>query len=536
MKTILKLCILGWGFNFITAQTIRVEPSAILFPPTYEVNIDSQIVTFYNDDLYPVEIEKVDIFNIYDEFVFFPDMVNFTIYPSDSQKVKIYFKPNQNIFYNSEILFKTKSLHDNLVYGTIRLDVRGQGKFINPYYNSTENLIEEDLKTALKNLIHLGFVSQGYSQRILMFSTFDNWKVNGRGSPNDKVECVYTGRTIENYPMNTDSLINSPWNFNTEHVFPQSFFNQSEPMRSDFFHLFPTDENINNTRGNLPYGWVSNPTGQSNGCKWNSTHFEPRDEFKGTAARALMYFVLKYQDYNNFFAPQENELRAWHFNFPPNSIEKKRCNDIYAYQQNRNPFIDYPQLLKRITKIIGFSSQPISYQWFCDTLIDFGLRPYGQDWYYNFVIINSGNQNLYFNNIHINHPDIQILKGQNDTIITPNEALTIQLKINAQQPVQALLSIYITELAFELKIPVIYHSTTTIANNQPLLNPITIYPNPCNKQFTTEPSVQNIRCWDVVGKEYLLQPINGKWSCEDCKSGIYFLQIHNHYQKLIISE
>lgn len=528
------LFILGAFHSF--AQPLRLSTTQLTFPPCYEVNKDSQIVTFYNDNSFPVEVSHVGLYTIYDDLVFYPNIANFIVNPSDSQQVKIFFEPKQNIYYNTEILFKTYSLSDNLFYGTLRLDVRGQGKFINPYYNTTENLIEEDLKLALKNRINLGFSSQGYSQRILMFSTFDNWKVNGRGSSVDKVECVYTGRIIENYPMNTGTLVNSPWNFNTEHVFPQSFFSQNEPMRSDFFHLFPTDENINNTRGNLPFDWVSNPTGQSNGCKWNSTHFEPRDAFKGTAARALMYFYLKYQDYSGFFAPQENVLRQWHFLFPPDNIEKKRCADIYTYQQNRNPFIDYPQFLKRITKLSSFSAQPISYQWLSlDTIIDFGNRTLGSDWYYDFVIVNSGNQDFIFQNIQVTNNQVQFIQGNSDTTLAPGEALTIRLKINSLQPIQDELKIYFPQLSFEWKVPIVYHSTTQLyqLNSTKIYK---IYPNPSSKTFSIEPKTQHLRCFNNWGQEMILKNYGQFWECENCSDGMYLLQIDNQFLKIIINE
>jgi hypothetical protein len=307
-------------------------------------------------------------------------------------------------------------------------------------------------------------------------------------------------------------------------------------MRSDFFHLFPTDENINNTRGNLPFDWVFNPTGQSNGCKWNATHFEPRDAFKGTAARALMYFVLKYQDYNNFFAPQENTLRQWHFLFPPDNIEKKRCADIYTYQQNRNPFIDYPQFLKRITKLSTFSTQPISYQWlYLDSLIDFGSRPYNNNWYYDFVIINSGNQDCIFQNIQVSHPDLEIVEGKNDTLIIPGEALTIRIKVNAQQALQDQLKIYMPQLGFELKVPIIYQNPTLLNEKiSPTL--YKIYPNPNPKIFSIEPPTQNVRCFNNLGKPIPLTYQNNLWKCQDCAPGIYLLQIENWYQKIIITE
>ena len=49
--------------------------------------------------------------------------------------------------------------------------------------------------------------------------------------------------------------------FNTEHTFPQSFFSQNLPMRSDLFHIFPTLATANSERANFPFGVVSQASG-----------------------------------------------------------------------------------------------------------------------------------------------------------------------------------------------------------------------------------------------------------------------------------
>lgn len=76
-----------------------------------------------------------------------------------------------------------------------------------------------------------------------MFETIDDYG-------GDTIECVYTGRKIR--ATNRTEAQNQ--NFNTEHTWPQSFFNELEPMRSDLYHLYPTDETANNVRSNFDFG------------------------------------------------------------------------------------------------------------------------------------------------------------------------------------------------------------------------------------------------------------------------------------------
>ena len=224
------------------------------------------------------------------------------------------------------------------------------------YYKQTRNLWDNALKQKLKQIITANHVTLSYSAaRDKMFMNIDNWRVNGRGSSSNKIECVYTGRTIQGYSSRYDAQNQG---FNTEHTFPQSKFGGGNPMRSDLFHLFPTDAGANSARGNLPFGEVTTPTWSSGGSKKDYNHFEPRDAQKGPAARALFYFVVRYQDYSGFVAPQESLLRTWHKVFPPNAVEKRRNQDIYAIQHNRNPFIDHPEFVDRIYSITGSSTRP----------------------------------------------------------------------------------------------------------------------------------------------------------------------------------
>lgn len=259
-----------------------------------------------------------------------------------SNQVQVSFAPKQNVQHSGLCLVES----ENSVVSIVELT--GQGTFSNSYYSSTRNKSEEALKTALNTLLNNGTVSLGYNRaRDNMYSSIDN--VGG------KVECVYTGKKAT---FNTRSGANGA-GFNCEHTYPQGFFSSVDPEKSDIHHLFPTTTTSNSRRGNDEFGVVSNASWQDGGSKSGGRKFEPRDVHKGAVARSMMYFVLRHGDFNDngtpFLSKQESVLRQWHTTFAVSQKEKDRNDAIFALQKNRSPFVDYPQLLNRISKISGNS-------------------------------------------------------------------------------------------------------------------------------------------------------------------------------------
>jgi hypothetical protein len=260
----------------------------------------------------------------------------------------LHLQPVQNMLHTATLYFSTYFGSDK------RRDVSGacilqfQGKYSEAYYAPTQNKSEEALKQALSTLLANGYTGLSYNAaRDAMYSSLDN--VGG------EVECVYTGAKAA-FNSRAGATSNG---FDCEHTFPQGFFNQVLPERSDIHHLFPTTSASNNKRGNDPFGVVSNPSWSVGGSKWSSGVFEPRDPQKGRTARAMLYFVLRYRDYNNFLAPQESILRNWHLTHLPTVSEKQRNSGIYALQKNRNPLVDYPRMIDRITSVAGTSVAPV---------------------------------------------------------------------------------------------------------------------------------------------------------------------------------
>lgn len=158
--------------------------------------------------------------------------------------------------------------------------------------------------------------------------------------------------------------------YNREHSWPQSWFGGSIlPMHTDLFHIYPTDGYVNNRRGNYPFGKVGTATWTSmNGSKvgnnisagYSGVVFEPIDAYKGDFARSFFYMSVRYygEDSNWPGSPQTNGsqlkpwalalLMQWHENDPVSEKEINRNNAVYAIQQNRNPFIDYPEFATAI--------------------------------------------------------------------------------------------------------------------------------------------------------------------------------------------
>ena len=152
--------------------------------------------------------------------------------------------------------------------------------------------------------------------------------------------------------------------YNREHSFPKSWFGNNSPMKTDIFHIYPTDGYVNGRRSNFPFGEVSNPTWTSqNGSKlgpnttsgYSGKVFEPIDEYKGDFARTYFYMATRYygEDGNwpgsamvNGAEPKPWALALlyqWHIQDTVSLKEINRNNDVYGIQNNRNPYIDHPE-------------------------------------------------------------------------------------------------------------------------------------------------------------------------------------------------
>ncbi len=236
------------------------------------------------------------------------------------------------------------------------------------YYDNAIGKTGTAMQLALHNIIK-GHTSIGYGAVPAAHQTTD-------AKPNGKVWDIYSdipgGTPPYEFTFITDKCGTYQHEgdcYNREHSFPQSWFNKSEPMKSDLFHVYPTDGKVNGMRSSYPYGEVSNPTWTSlNGSKlgpntsagYTGKVFEPIDAYKGDLARTYFYMAVRYylQDngWKNNAAVNGSQMKIWELNLLyqwnlQDTVSQKeidRNNAIYSIQHNRNPFIDHPEWIDSI--------------------------------------------------------------------------------------------------------------------------------------------------------------------------------------------
>lgn len=290
---------------------------------------------------------------------------------NDSIKLTVSFQPMQNVNYHT-VVFIVIQNQTTVERFSIPLVLTGRAAFPDSRYAFSENQWGEDLKTSLNKFVSSNVTSDYKTARTAMFGTIDN--VNG------EVECIYTGRKLActGIPdVNTT-------HFNNEHTWPQAYGAQDPPENSDIFHMRPTYEPANSARANYPYGYVVT-VGKydENGSRlgkdqYDNTVFEVRPEKRGDIARGIFYFALRYGNKTNsnnqpfLDTLQYGILKEWNANDMPDESEKARNNAIENFQKNRNPFIDYPQFIDRLSLINKFSIPALKYT--CDTNVIFNLQ------------------------------------------------------------------------------------------------------------------------------------------------------------------
>jgi len=282
------------------------------------------------------------------------------------------------------------------------------------YYNSATGS-GYTLKTQLHTIIKNSHNPQSYAEIWPLYTQAafrDNFFENNGSlldmyseNPNGVDAYEYTNTSEQCGNISTEGSC-----YNREHLVPQSLYNDQLPMRADVHHVVPSDGKVNGWRDSYPFGVVS---GTSNPCNAGATNtpchttngskkgnnlnsgysagysgivFEPIDAFKGDIARALFYFIARYEDqivgfyndnssffkdamngtsnqvFNNTFL---NILITWHLQDPVSAKEIAINNAVYNHQSNRNPFIDTPGYVCQIwsTQCQALSNEVINTDW-----------------------------------------------------------------------------------------------------------------------------------------------------------------------------
>lgn len=171
------------------------------------------------------------------------------------------------------------------------------------------------------------------------------------------VKDLYCGKIFNEKIGVGKMMIPDSTHMNCEHTWPQSKFNKkmnSQMQKSDLHHLYPVFSPANSARSNYIFAEVDGQVFRGD-CKISKTgyaldtnirSFEPPNSHKGNVARSLFYFSIRYK--LSISKIEESYLRTWHQQDPVDQFERKRNDIIEKIQKNRNPFIDFPNMVEEI--------------------------------------------------------------------------------------------------------------------------------------------------------------------------------------------
>lgn len=237
------------------------------------------------------------------------------------------------------------------------------------YYDSLEGLAGAPLKQAVQDIIANPSV-------VRLHSYADIWEIlntaDRNPENNNKVWTIYREEPMAKLDQQVSSSIVGKWN--REHIFAQSrggfetalgdtadgisvYTNTSAASTvdgvSDAHHIRAANGQENSSRNNKNFGNVATSTVYNGPAGTQGS-------WKGDVARALFYMAVRFNGLNvldgdpSEYLPSTTTasgnigdlaaLLAWNVSDPADDFEMNRNNYIYTWQQNRNPFIDYPLL------------------------------------------------------------------------------------------------------------------------------------------------------------------------------------------------
>lgn len=231
------------------------------------------------------------------------------------------------------------------------------------YYSSLKGKKGAELKSAIHDIIKKANVlSYGSGNRSTWWGFWST----------DRDE---SGRFIDRYSSESEWEMSTSQGavgagMNIEHSFPKSWWGGAKNQAyEDLYNLMPCESKINSKKSNYPMGIVVSgdigngwtKVGKGTDGKW---YWEPADPWKGDFARGYMYMATAYQDYNwsGNQAPQILQqgayptLKEWAYKLyiqwakadKPNALEIKRNNEVAKIQGNRNPYVDFPNLMEYV--------------------------------------------------------------------------------------------------------------------------------------------------------------------------------------------
>ncbi len=229
------------------------------------------------------------------------------------------------------------------------------------YYDPITGLSGDSLRQALQQIIadESTVRTHSYADVIPILLEADQHPKNS-----NQVWLVYLEQGRAKLDLQTSTTNIAVWN--REHTLPRSrggfgnidldtiadginFYwpSNADSLRhanSDAHGIRAASAEQNVARGNRFYGQYSGPVGNMG-------------SFKGDVARSVFFLALRYHGLDIVPGYPEGQvgqfgdldtLLKWHRNDPPDDYEMNRNNVVYRWQNNRNPFIDQPDLVEFI--------------------------------------------------------------------------------------------------------------------------------------------------------------------------------------------
>ncbi len=205
---------------------------------------------------------------------------------------------------------------DSSVFATYTLYVRNQAEagVYEGYYEKLDGLTGVELTNELRDLIRNTGTSTGSTSQVKAV---------------DKVGTSYY--------LIYDGMGSYG---NREHVWPNSKLGS---VKYDLHNLRAANTSTNSARSNYPFADNKKPfTGSQPYEKIGSTWY-PGDEHIGDVARIVFYISIRENLSLNLVGNVSLFLK-WHELDPVDDFEINRNDNIFEIQNNRNPFIDHPEL------------------------------------------------------------------------------------------------------------------------------------------------------------------------------------------------
>lgn len=243
------------------------------------------------------------------------------------------------------------------------------GSMPGDYYKYAQGTADSTLKN------HIGYIicsGRRYRYGSGSKKTWDGFYYTDRDPETNEVLDMYSNNHRYFDPEKPTASVSG---FDIEHMLPKSWWGGDvNPAYCDLFHLVPGDYSANRSKSNHAPGIPADSsfnngsfvTGDGTEAYGLKRVFCPADEYKGDFARAYFYIAACYGDsltwetsgepgkavtnegWEEFQPWLRDLLLEWHRLDPVSEKELKRAIEVNKIQGNRNPFIDYPDLVEYI--------------------------------------------------------------------------------------------------------------------------------------------------------------------------------------------